>query len=177
MIMKKLHLVLVMAFSMIIGSAYAQKVAVGGATGIGLLIRSGGANVTIPFSATAEYAFKENMSVAADIGYEIGPGGFRNFGIFYFSPEFRYHLSSAFKGAYVGGFFGVGSAQFAGNYLALGATAGYQIMIKDNFNIDIHGQAGWGSLGAGVRRFGVGRGAGRAHGFHLRPTVGLRYAF
>lgn len=166
--MSKLHLVLVFALTIMIGSAFGQKVAVGGATGIDLLIRSG-ANVSIPITASAEYAFKDNMSVAADIGYEIGPG-LKNFGMFYFSPEFRYHLSSAFNGAYVGGFFGVGATQFAGNYISLGATVGYQIMIKENFNLDIHGQAGYGSTGA---RFGVGRG----HGFHLRPTVGLRYAF
>lgn len=164
--MKKLHLTLMFALTIFIGSAFGQKAAVGGATGLNLLI-GGGTNIAIPITASGEYAFKDNMSVAANLGYEIGPG-FKNFSIFYFSPEFRYHLNKAFNGAYVGGFFGVGAASFGGSYIGLGATAGYQIMITEKFNLDINAQAGWGSAGG---RFG------RSSGFHLRPTVGFRYAF
>lgn len=167
--MKKLHLILAFAFTMMVGSAFAQNVAVGGATGVNILARSG-VNVTIPIVPTVEWAFKDNMSVAGDIGYEVGVGK-NSSGMFYFSPEFRYFMNQAFDGFYVGGFIGAGAASRGfGNYVSLGAALGYQIMVKENFNIDVHGQAGYGSFGS---RFGT----GRAHGFHLRPTVGLRYVF
>ncbi len=161
------NFLLILAFSVIMGSAYSQKVAVGGKIGVG--VQAGNTNITIPIVATAEYAIDENKSVSADIGYEIGPGA-KNRGMVYFSPEFRYHFSEVFKGAYVGGYFGVGGYQFNSNYISLGATGGYQVMITDNFNLDANIQVGWGSIGfkGGGSRLNVG---------HIRPTVGLRYAF
>lgn len=165
--MKKLHLILAFAFTMMIGSAFAQNVAVGGATGITILA-SKNTNLSLPITSTVEWGFKDNMSLAGDIGGEIGLGK-GNGGFFYFSPEYRYHTNQVFDGFYVGGFLGVGGGGF-GNYVGVGATLGYQLMVMENFNIDIHGQAGFGSGGA---KFG----GGRTNGFHLRPTVGLRYVF
>lgn len=156
-----------LAFSVIMGSAYSQKVAVGGKVGAGFQLNNN--NYTIPIAASAEYAFKDNMSVEANIGFEIGPGKFKNSNVFYFSPEFRYYLcEKAFDGFYLGGYFGVGSLQFNGNYISLGATTGYQKMLKENLNLDINTQIGWGSQGFGF---------GRQNVAHIRPTVGLRYAF
>lgn len=157
---------LFLALAVIMGSAFGQKMAIGGLTGMTALIRN--TNITLPINVSFEYAFKEDMSVETDLGYEIG---FKNeVSMFHFNPEYRYHFDKAFDGLYVGGYVSAGAMKFNGNYVGVGASGGYQKMLCENFNIDANLQLGYGSNGF--------KGGGdRVHGLHLRPTFAARFTF
>lgn len=164
--MNKNLLLLVCLFVLTTKSMQAQKFAIGGKLGVDLLIGDP-TNVALPFIVNPEFAFRSDMSVALDIGYEVGPG--KKFSIFSFSPEYRYHFNRAFNGFYIGPYIVAGKTNFSGNYVSLGGSLGYQIMVRSHFNIDIHTQTGFGSAGR--------RNTTRTNGVHFRPAVGLRYAF
>ncbi len=171
--MKKIVNSLLIIFSIVIANnANAQKVAVGGASGLGLRLGSG-TDVTIPIVGNVEWGFADNMSIAAHLGYEIGPGA-SNIGLFYFSPEFRYFMEQIFEGLYFGGYIGMGGLEKGGGYFSFGGTGGYQVTLKNGLNLDLNAQVGYGHSKTKTLTNGATVGGAQ---FHVRPTVAIRYVF
>ena len=146
--------------------AHDDVLAVGGESGFNLFTAAG-ANFAMPFGANVEYDINGTLSIVGRLSADIGFGTGK-FNIFYINPEVRYHFSQVFDGAYVGGYTGFGPASRNTFYFSLGAVGGYEMMLKENFNLDISGQLGY------ARRSASGFGAG---GLQFRPTVALRYVF
>lgn len=163
--MKRGIILMVLLLSMFsFSTVKAQTFAVGGETGFSIFSPNG-ANFALPIGANLEWDINGNLSLQTRVSFDIGLGR-ADFNYFYINPEIRYHFSETFSGAYVGGYFGFGPASFNSFYMSLGAVGGYEIMVSDNFNIDISGQLGFGHLGNSFVGF---------NGLHFRPTVGLRY--
>ncbi len=166
---------------LLVGSANslkAQDIAVGGESGFSLF-SANGANFSIPLGANFEWDINGKLSLAGRLSFDIGVGkntistsegstvGSR-FSTFLISPEVRYHFSEVFKGAYVGGFIGLGPATNNTLYFSAGGIGGYEMMLTDKLNLDISGQLGIGNNGNSSQRY---------TGIHFRPTVALRYVF
>lgn len=156
------NLIVILAVLLVAGTAgnvRAQDVALGGETGFGLFAGNGTA-VFLPLGANVEWNINGSLSLVGRMSGDVGLG---NSSVFYICPEVRHHFSEVFEGGYIGGFLGFGPTAGA-VYVALGPTGGYELMVKENFNIDINGQIGYANING-------------ASGLHFRPTVALRYVF
>ena len=140
-----------------------QNVAIGIHTGVAAYIP--GASLNVPVGVNAEWAYNSKHSFAGRGHYNIRAGS-GNVGLFYISPEYKYHITGeSLDGFYVGAYMGFGGGSGAG-YLSVGGVTGYSLPIGEKFNFEANIEAGYGLFTNS-----------NTHVFHLVPTVGIRYTF
>ncbi|MCP4122905.1 MAG: DUF3575 domain-containing protein [Bacteroidetes bacterium] len=161
--MRKLVLLLSVLSLLTFKDVQSQNIALGMHVGFAASVPN--VSLNIPVGINAEWAYDSRHSFAGRAHYSIRAGS-GNIGLFYISPEYKFHITGeSLDGFYVGSYMGFGGGSGAG-YLSVGAVTGYSLVFKDNWSFEANLQAGYGLFTNMNRSV-----------FHILPTVGIRYAF